>query len=359
MRVGYVVTEMVRVGLLMCFVGLLFVPFVSGFPVGMFAVGTVEAQEAEFNFIGYGDTRGDAPMEGVSPLHAGLVDLYLQENPELIVHTGDMVKEGGYWSQWVEFNDSMQAVWAAEIPFYGAVGNHEMYGGDYDFNNYTTFFDFSSVVDTPGETELHYGFSYEGVHFVFLNTEYDWNAGQYDCSSAQLSWLNSYLSSTTADAFIVAVFHRPAWSIRAYRPDRWAEAESVRAQFHALFVQFDVDLVLNGHDHYYYRTLRDGIYYVTTGGGGAPLAGVNTSAPIWQPGDVAASEYHYCNIEVNTVDVEVTTYNSSHNLLDSFNIERPISLPPPFPVEFLVLALGLCVAAIIVIVVIIYWRRKS
>jgi predicted phosphodiesterase len=331
----------------------------SSFPVEFFGVGSVEAQGGEFNFIAYGDTRGDWAPAAVSSIHADLVNLYLQENPELVVHTGDMVLLGGVWDQWVEFNDSIQGVWAAGIPFYGAVGNHEAWAGDADFNNYTAYFDFSSVVDMPGETELNYGFTYEGIHFVVLNTEYTWNAGEYDCPSAQLSWLNSYLSSTTAEAFIVVAFHRPAWSIRANRPDRWAEAESVRTQFHTMFMQFDVDLVLTGHDHYYYRTLRDGIYYVTTGGGGAPLYEVNTSAPIWQPGDVAASEYHYCNIEVNSTDVSVTTYLSNHSLLDSFSIERPISLPPPIPVEILVLALGLCVIAIIVVVVIIYWRRKS
>lgn len=350
--------KVVRARLVLCLVGLLCVQLMGSFPVEEFGVGEVEAQGEAFNFIGYGDTRGYDLTSGVSPVHADLVNLYLQENPELIVHTGDMVKEGGNWSQWLDFNGSMQAVWAAEIPFFGAVGNHEMYGGDADFTNYRAFFDFSSVVDTPGETELQYAFTYEGVHFVVLNTEYDWNAGQYDCPSAQLSWLNSYLSSTTAEAFIVIVFHRPAWSIRADRPDRWAEAESVRAQFHALFMQFDVDLVLNGHDHYYYRTLRDGIYYVTTGGGGAPLAGINTSAPIWQPGDVAASEYHYCNIEVNPVNVTVTVYRADHSLLDSFNIERPAILPPPFPIELLLICLCLIVI-IVVVVVIIYWRRKK
>ena len=351
--------EVAHVGLVVCLVGLLCVQVMGGSPAGVFDAGAVGAQDAEFNFIGYGDTRGYDLSSGVSPVHAGLVNLYLQEDPELIVHTGDMVKEGGNWSQWLDFNSSIQAVWAAEIPFYGAVGNHEMYGDDPDFSNYRAFFDFSSVVDTPGETELQYAFTYEGVHFVVLNTEYDWSAGQFTCPSGQMSWLSSYLAGTTAEAFIVVTFHRPAWSIRAYRPDRWAEAESVREEFHDLFVQYDVDLVLNGHDHYYYRTLRDGIFYVTTGGGGAPLAGINTSAPVWQPGDVAASEYHYCNIEVNAAEVTVTAYLSNHSLLDSFSIERPSSLPPPLPIELLVF--GLCVIAIITIIaiVLIYWRRKS
>jgi len=63
---------------------------------------------------------------------------------------------------------------------------------------------------------------------------------------------------------------------------------------------------------------------------------------------------------VNSADVTVTTYLSNHSLFDSFSIERPSSLPSPFPIELLVL--GLCVIAIITIiaiVVIIYWRRRS
>jgi predicted phosphodiesterase len=350
--------KMARVALVVCLVGLLCVQVMGGFPVGVFGAGAVVEQNAGFNFIGYGDTRGYDLSSGVSPVHAGLVNLYLQEDPELVVHTGDMVKEGGNWSQWLDFNGSIQAVWAAGIPFYGAVGNHEKYGGDDDLSNYTTFFDFSSVVDTPDETELQYAFTYEGVHFVVLNTEDQIIGGLFDCSIEQMSWLSSYLADTTAEAFIVAVFHRPAWSIRLDRPDRWAEAEAVREEFHDLFVEYDVDLVLMGHDHYYYRTVRDGIYYVTTGGGGAPLAGINTSAPIWQAGDVAASEYHYCNIEVNSVDVTVTAYRSDHSLLDSFNIERPSILPPPIPIELLLISLCFIVI-IVVVVVIIYWRRKK
>lgn len=134
----------------------------------------------------------------------------------------------------------------------------------------------------------------------------------------------------------------------------------MREEFHDLFVEYDVDLVLMGHDHYYYRTLRDEIYYVTTGGGGAPLAGINTSAPIWQLGDVAASDYHYCNIDVSPVDVTVTAYRADHSLLDSFTIERPAILPPPFPIELLLISLSLIVIiVVVVVVVIIYWRRKK
>ena len=362
---------MARVGLVICFMGLLWVSLMGGLPGGMLGVGAVEAQSGDFNFVAYGDTRSHELPAAVSPVHDGLVVMYLGENPEFVLHTGDMVMAGGIWDQWVEFNDSIQGIWAAGIPFYGVVGNHEKYTGtwyvyDDGFNNYTTFFDFGDVVDVPGETELQYAFTYEGVHFVFLNTEdyFDDTFGgtqQFNCSSGQMNWLSSYLVTVDLEEFLVVTFHRTAWSILFNQPDRWEEAQTIRDDFHNLFVQYGVDLVLMGHDHYYYRTLRDGIYYVTTGGGGGPLAEIDVTAPIWQPGDVAASEYHYCNIKVNSTDVTVTAYTSDHSLLDSFSIERPSSPLPGPPIELLVL--GLCVVTIIVIIIVVvlilYWRRKS
>jgi hypothetical protein len=44
----------------------------------------------DFNFIAYGDTRSP-DFQGVSPVHESIVNAYLQQDPELILHTGDMV----------------------------------------------------------------------------------------------------------------------------------------------------------------------------------------------------------------------------------------------------------------------------
>ncbi|MFX1577760.1 MAG: metallophosphoesterase family protein [Promethearchaeota archaeon] len=336
--------------------------------MGNLGVGGKVEQLEGFNFVAYGDTRSHALPAAVSPVHEELVAMYLQENPEFVVHTGDMVIRGGVWDQWIEFNSSIQEVWAAGIPFYGVVGNHEKYTetwyvNDEDFSNYTTFFDFNSVVDEPGETELMYAFTYADFHFIFLNTEdyFDDTLGgtqQFNCSNEQMSWLTSYLTDIDPEEFVVVTYHRTSWSIRWDRPDRWEEAQTVREAFHELFIQYDVDLVFMGHDHYYYRTLRNGIYYVTTGGGGAPLAEINVTAPIWQAEDVAYSEYHYCNIDVNATHVTVTAVASDHSLLDSFTIERAVIVPPPFPIEPLIIGLGLIVL-IAVIIVIIYWRKKK
>ncbi|MHA2162519.1 MAG: metallophosphoesterase family protein [Candidatus Thorarchaeota archaeon] len=342
-------------------------------------VGPLQTEYNDFNFIAYGDTRGQAPdYVGISPIHEDIVNAYVEESPELILHTGDIVGSGGVYEQWTSFNDSMTAVWEGEIPFYGSAGNHEKYTDvwyqyDSDLSNYTTFFDYSSVVDEPGETELYFSFDYEGIHFIILNTEdyfddVEFGSDVFNCSEEQMTWLLGDLAGTEPEDFIVVVFHRPPWSIREGRPDRWDQAETVRAEFHDIFVQNDVDIVFNGHDHYYYRTLRDDIYYVITGGGGAELYEPSTTAPIWQSGDVATSQYHYCNVVVNSTHVKIDVLTIDDTIIDSFTLSRltettPTTTPtgtvtpPPIPMEmFAVVIVG--VAVVIGVILLVQIRRR-
>ena len=345
-------------------------------------VSTLQAEYQDFNFIAYGDSRA-ADFQGVSAIHETIVTAYLEQNPELIIHTGDMVGWGAVYDQWTSFNDSITAVWEAGIPFYGTAGNHEKYSDvyyqyDVDLSNYTTFFDFSDAVDEPGETELHFSFDYEGVHFIILNTEDFFDDGEFgtdvfNCSEAQMTWLLGDLAGTDPDDFVVVVWHRPAWSVRDNRPDRWEQAETVRAEFHSILVQNDVDVVFNGHDHQYYRTLRDGVYYVTTGGGGAPLYEVDTEAPIWQTGDVAASEYHYCDVVVNSTHVSIDVLQTDDTVIDSFSILRPVvtdptttspgttptSTAPPVPIPMELIVVGIVGAVVVIgVIVIVQMRRR-
>lgn len=346
------------------------------FPLWTMRNSSFEPADESFNFIEYGDTRATSQPNAVSPIHEDVVNSFLLHNPEFIVHTGDMVLAGGIWSQWLEFNESIAPIWDANIPFYGIAGNHEKYTDQYyqydsDLSNYTTFFDFSSVIDETGETELHYSFDYEGIHFIFLNTEDFFNdtaggSNEFNCSLTQMNWLLSDLSSRQPNDFIVVHFHRTAWSIRDNNPNRWAEAKTVRDDFHDILIQNGVDLVFMGHDHYYYRTIRDGIYYVTTGGGGAPLADIDPDPPIWQEGDIAYKEYHYCNVEVNSTHVKVDALKTDDSLLDSFTIDRttpttPTTTPttsptPTIPIEIIVAAI--LIVAVIVILVLYLRHRK-
>ena len=52
--------------------------------------------------------------------------------------------------------------------------------------------------------------------------------------------------------------------------------QALRATLVPLFEQYGVDVVFSGDDHFYRHSLRNGIHYIITGGGGAPLHDVGT-----------------------------------------------------------------------------------
>ena len=325
--------------------------------IGVAAAGT---DESSFNFIVYGDTLSVTMPSGVSPLHEDIIDLYLTHDPELIIHSGDLAFLGGTWTQLMEFNATMTAVWDSGVPFYSVPGNHETALGDwrqdYSFTNYTQYVHYEDVAAACGGTELYYSFDYGDVHFITLNTEDSWvdDGTLFRCSTEQMTWLQGDLANVENDTFLVVAFHRPPYSVREARPDRWAQAEAIRDEFHGLFLQHDVDLVLNGHDHYYYRSLRDGIYYVVSGGGGAPPAGVDKDAPAWQDGDIGFTEFHYCNVEVNSSHVTLDVHLLNGTTADSFTIPRPETTSSTMELLFI----GIGGAAVILILVVIILRRR-
>ena len=64
--------------------------------------------------------------------------------------------------------------------------------------------------------------------------------------------------------------------------------------------------MFQGHDHLYYRTIRDGITYIVTGGGGAPLYAVQTE--LMQKGDFAKSVHHLCVAELAASNIHIIVY---------------------------------------------------
>ncbi len=324
------------------------------------------SDEISFNFVAYGDTLSITMPNGVSPILVDLIDLYLMHDPELIIQLGDLAFLGGNWTQLMEFNASMTAVWDSGVPFYSAPGNHENALGDWVqdpfFTNYTQYVHYEDEAAACGGTELYYSFDYGDVHFIILNTEDGWVGDVFECSTEQMTWLQGDLANVEDDTFLIVAFHRPAFSVREARPDRWAQAETIRDEFHSIFLQHEVDLVLTGHDHHYYRSLRDGICYVVTGGGGAPPAGIDKSAPAWQDGDVGFTEFHYCNVEVNSSHVTADVHLLNGTTADFFIIPKPVTTSTidtftfPIPMEWLVMVIGFPVIMVIIVVI---WKSKQ
>jgi len=244
---------------------------------------TAPAAERSFRFVVYGDTRSQ-PDE-----HAAVIDGIINSGPELVLHTGDIVANGRNYDDWgPQFFDPAYNLMINTLVL-PILGNHE-----YNGTGQLWFFDFFSL---PGN-EQWYAFTYGGVRFIGLNTMADYSAG-----SAQYNWLETELQSSeyiSATWHIVYLHHPPYTASSGHSDDT-----NVQTHLVPLFEQYGVDMVFGGHTHAYERYFNNGVYYIVTGGGGAPLHSLveDTQEPIREVGE---SVYHHCVIDVNVPDASLT-----------------------------------------------------
>src|SRR5262245_24289253 len=253
--------------------------------------------EAVFRFAVYADTR-----EG-HDLHREIVKGVMASRPSFTLQTGDLVSDSSVEEQWATF-DNITRDMRQSFPYYPARGNHDNQGGDY----------YERFVPTTGvhREDFYYSFDEGQVHFLALDTADD----PITEKVPQYKWLSADMKKAKDEGkFIVPFFHKAIFSVGAHamQSDVWA----LRPVLHDLFRKYGVKLVFQGHDHLYYRTVRDGITYVVTGGGGAPLYRASHSE-LAISGDVTEVVHHFCVADVFVDRVKVTAYRIDRTVLDTF-----------------------------------------
>jgi len=78
-----------------------------------------------------------------------------------------------------------------------------------------------------------------------------------------------------------------------------------------------VDIVFSGHDHNYQRYYYNGIYYIISGGGGAPLYSRTSTLPYLE---VFIYAYHFCVIYVSRFRLYVKVINDNGKKIDCFEV---------------------------------------
>lgn len=96
----------------------------------------------------------------------------------------------------------------------------------------------------------YYSFDYMNVHFTVLNT----GDGSKDLSKTQIKWLKRDLESENAlsAGFRIVLIHKAPYSDKNHADD--SEITDIRAQLLPIFDEYGVDVVIEGHDHYYFRS---------------------------------------------------------------------------------------------------------
>lgn len=309
--------------------------------VGSFHTAPAPGRGGAFTFTAFGDQGIGYNAVATSNLIAGL-------SPAFHVHMGDLSyanTEGGgdttdkydarVWDSFFAQNDPV----AARIPWMMAIGNHEMevwyspdgYGG--------VRARFTMPDNAWSASTGIYSWRYQNVGLISLDGNdicYNTPANLKYTKGKQLSWLKSTLAAFRADPtidFIVVYFHQCAYSTCH---DNGAEL-GAQQDWTPLFDTYQVDLVLNGHNHIYERTdpiragkgtrkvasgdtvnpVKDGTTYVVAGGGGGGIYSfpasdtylgheTNNDAPV--PMQISAPDGHNEIVNVTWSRVRYTGY---------------------------------------------------
>jgi len=250
-----------------------------------------------FRFVLYGDCRDGYDM------HKKLVALAMSRHPAFVIQTGDLVHTGTSASQWKTY-DEVTGPMRSQIPVYPAPGNHDFGGGEY-----------AARLTAPIEsgTKAYYSFTKARWHFISLSVDLHM---PYGPGTDQYNWLVSDLQKAGSRKLDIAVFfHVPPYSIGSHGSDL-----DVRAKLCPLFDKYGVSLVMNGHDHLYYRTRRAGITYIVSGGGGAPIyPALPNNGQI--PGDKWLAGYHIVVIDADGDALKAKAIDQDGKIFDTFTID--------------------------------------
>lgn len=275
---------------------------------GSFATAPADGENMKFLF--FGDSQA-ADNNGFD-LWGNTVSKAMNEHPdaEFIVHAGDMVDSGHLEAQWNWFFDKAKDN-LMNTTLVAVLGNHEVTGtkGISDFNQHFNQ-PGNGLVSLEG---TNFSFDYKNAHIVVLNSESEY--------AAQREWLRQDLS-TTDKKWKIVTFHRgPYGSIY--------DTAVVREQWVPVFDEFQVDLVLNGHDHIYLRNFMKNNQKTNIGEGTAYVVAGSTGPKFYDLVPKPWTQFYdrehkqmYVSVEIIGNELTVVTKTVDGREVDRFTLSK-------------------------------------
>ena len=225
---------------------------------GSFKTAPSNTEPAPYQFIVYGDTRTRHDVHRNVMAAIGKM-----ETPDFVLHTGDLVADGNDSSLWPVFFDIERDV-LRHTAFFPSLGNHER-NADY----------FREIFQ---EDKPYYSFNWGNGHFIVMNSDIANAAATPREKDAfwteQTRWLEDDLQAHQAADYRFVIAHHPPFTAVTRRQGENPHMTALVP----MFEKYHVSAAFFGHDHNYQHYLKNGIHYVVTGGGGAPLYDVDKPA---------------------------------------------------------------------------------
>ena len=248
-----------------------------------------------FKFAAYGDNRTQANV------HASVLEQMSKFDPDFILQSGDIVQNGENEEQWTEFWQTAGKS-LSQAAYYPCLGNHERHGAPY--------FKYFAL---PAE----YSFDYGDAHFVALDS----NRPEEEYSDQQ-EWLRKDLAAHQGAKWRIVFFHHTVHTC-VDKPGRREESALRAARLEPILAAGHVQLVINGHDHDYQRHVANGITYIVSGGGGAPLYSVTPDTPFVKKAKMA---HHYCELIVGLDAISGRAVEPDGSVIEQFIVRSKVTV---------------------------------
>jgi len=222
----------------------------------------VQTSAGEFTFAVFGDFRPSRRDRPYSEAFLKMLDEMDLISPSFILSLGDAYY--GYGGSLQRFRNGLDyflsRIKPLDTPFFNVIGNHEV-GGSVERENY--------IKERFGN--LYGSLDYANSHFIMLDTDETGKEGTIQ--GEQLVWLEKDLASNKDAENIFVFMHRPLFSgiDGDLNKGKSFKSKSNKDSLHNLFKKYGVKAVFAGHEHLFNETVKDGIRYFITGGGGSPL----------------------------------------------------------------------------------------
>ena len=234
--------------------------------------------------------------------------------PDLAILTGDIIYESGEAANFTpQYFDIYQPT-IARIPFYTAMGNHDLLT-----SNGQPYLDaFYLPTNSTTGTERYYSFDHGDAHFVCLEVTVEGAAPD----AAMLAWLDLDLAASPKKWKFV-FFHVPAYS----NGGGHGGDATIAAALGPILESRGVDVVFQGHNHFYTRT------YPIVGGAPTNVASnpffTNPSGPVWITTGGGGRSLHTL---VAPTSIEAHSY-SGHHVVEGFIFGDTLSLAAVTPAD--------------------------
>ena len=184
----------------------------------------------------------------------------LEPAPQAAFCCGDIMLRSANEAEWLSFTRCAEPI-NKKMPLFIARGNHERN----DSASEILLHQYGHI----SSNRFYYTHTEKNTFFIVLDTYESGKEGAI--LGDQLTWLEHQLDSASSDPSINHIFifmHQPLYPQGRHTGEDLSNAN----ELHQLFLKHKkIRAVFSGHDHMFNKYVRDGMIYITTGGGGGVL----------------------------------------------------------------------------------------